>query len=58
MGLRAEPPHYTLDVPMSSLLGRAFLALRPASARVPGPLHGVERAPLAVAGTTLGLLVA
>ena len=37
---RAEPAHYTLGGPMSSLLGRAFLALRPASARVPGPLDG------------------
>ena len=37
---RAEPAHYTLGGPMSSLLGRAFLAFRPASARVPGPLDG------------------
>ena len=40
MGLRAEPHHYTLGCPMSSLLGRAFPALRPASVRVPGPLDG------------------
>ena len=40
MGPRAGPAHYTLEDPMSSLLGRAFLALRPASARVPGPLDG------------------
>jgi hypothetical protein len=40
MGLRAEPHHYTLDRPMSSLLGRAVLALRPAATRVPGPLDG------------------
>lgn len=40
MGLRAEPHQYTLDCPMSSLLGRAFQAYRPASARVPGPLDG------------------
>lgn len=40
MGLRAEPRHYTLGGPMSSLLGRAFPVLRPAAARVPGPLDG------------------
>ena len=40
MGLRADPGHYTLGGPMSSLLGRAFPALRPASARLPGPLDG------------------
>jgi hypothetical protein len=38
--LRAEPHHYTLGRSMSSPLGRAFLALRPAPARVPGPLDG------------------
>jgi|GEM_PF-2327290 len=35
-----EAHYYTLDDSMSSLLGRAFLAFRPASARVPGPLDG------------------
>ncbi len=40
MGLRAEPHQYTLGCPMSSLMGRAFPAYRPAAARVPGPLDG------------------
>ena len=40
MRLRAEPHDYTLGDPMSSLLGRAFPALRPVAVRVPGPLDG------------------
>lgn len=40
MRLRAEPHDYTLGAPMSSLLGRAFPALRPVAVRVPGPLDG------------------
>lgn len=39
-GLPGEAHYYTLDDFMSSLLGRAFLAFRPASARIPGPLDG------------------
>jgi len=39
-GLPGEAHYYTLDDSMSSPLGRAFLAFRPASARSPGPLDG------------------
>ncbi len=40
MGPRAGPAHYTLGAPMSSLLGRAFRAVRPVPARGRGPLDG------------------
>lgn len=39
-GHPVEAHYYTLDNPMSSLLGRAFLAFRPAGVRVSGPLDG------------------
>lgn len=39
-GLPGEAHYYTLDNSMSSLLGRALLALRPSSTRVPGPFDG------------------
>lgn len=35
-----EAHYYTLDNSMSSLLGRAFLAIRPSSTRAPGPFDG------------------